>query len=85
MTITRQRSRRSRSSHRSGRMRIATVVLIAWLLIGALAAAQRHYYSSSRTNCAGAGTVVVTMIAGPLNYVGLNPKISNCDVPRPSK
>jgi len=87
MTLTRQRPRRSlRSrSHARGGMRIATALVLAWLLVGALAAGQRHYYSSSRTNCAGAGTVVVTMIAGPLNYAGVNPKISHCDVPRPSK
>jgi hypothetical protein len=30
------------------------------------------------------GTVIVTIIAGPLNYVGVNPKI-NCAVPQPSK
>lgn len=66
-------------------MRIAAVVLLVWLIIGAIAAGQRHYYSSSRTNCAGVGTVVVTILAGPLNYVGANPKISHCNVPTPSK
>ena len=30
-----------------------------------------------------AGTVAVTIIAGPLNYLGLNPKV-NCDLPEPS-
>jgi len=27
----------------------------------------------------------VTAAAGPLNYVGLNPKIQDCEAPRPSK
>lgn len=65
-------------------MRIATVILILWLIIGAIAGAQRHYYSGSSTSCAKAGTIAVTVAAGPLNYVGVNPKIS-CHVPRPSK
>jgi hypothetical protein len=27
-------------------------------------------------NCAGAGTIVATIAAGPLNYAGANPKVS---------
>ena len=65
-------------------MRIGTALLVVWLIIGAVAAGQRHYYSGSTTNCAKAGTIAVTIIAGPLNYVGVNPKIS-CQVPKPSK
>jgi hypothetical protein len=30
------------------------------------------------------GTIALTIVAGPLNYVGVNPKIS-CKVPQPSK
>jgi hypothetical protein len=65
-------------------MRIGTAVLIVWLIIGAIAGGQRHYYNGSTTNCAKAGTISVTIIAGPLNYIGVNPKIS-CQVPKPSK
>jgi membrane protein YdbS with pleckstrin-like domain len=54
-------------------MRIGSVLLIIWLIIGAVAAGQRHYFSSSRPSCAKASTVIVTVIAGPLNYVGGNP------------
>jgi hypothetical protein len=43
---------------------------------------QRHYYNSSSTNCAKTSTIAVTIVAGPLNYVGVNPKIS---CPKPSK
>ena len=67
------------------RARIVPVVVVLWLIIGAIAAGQRHYYSSSSTNCANVGTVLVTIVAGPLNYVGVNPKISHCTVPTPSK
>ncbi len=65
-------------------MRLGIVVLIVWLAIGAIAAAQRHYYTESSESCAGAGTVTVTILAGPLNYVGANPKVG-CHVPQPSK
>ena len=64
-------------------MRIASAVLLLWLVIGAVAAGQRGYYNSSRTNCAKAGTVAVTIVAGPLNYVGVNPK-TQCLIPKPS-
>jgi hypothetical protein len=65
-------------------MRIGALVLIIWLVIGAIAAGQRHYYSPGSQNCAGAGTILVTILAGPLNYVGVNPKVS-CHLPQPSK
>lgn len=64
--------------------RLAAILLVVWLAIGAIAAGQRHYFSNSRTNCAKTGTIVVTILAGPLNYVGVNPKIS-CQVPQPSR
>ena len=63
---------------------IGGVIVVIWLLIGVIAAAQRGYFSGSQDNCAKAGTTVVTLIAGPLNYIGVNPKI-NCQVPQPSK
>lgn len=65
-------------------MRIGSILLIVWLIIGAIAAGQRHYYSGSDTNCAKTGTIAVTILAGPLNYIGVNPKIS-CKTPQPSK
>jgi riboflavin transporter FmnP len=64
--------------------RIATLLIIIWLVIGVLAAMQRNYFSRSSANCAKVGTIAVTILAGPLNYVGLNPKIQ-CEVPQPSK
>jgi len=63
---------------------VGGLIVILWLIIGAIAAGQRGYFSSSATNCAKASTTIVTIIAGPLNYVGVNPKI-NCTVPQPSK
>jgi hypothetical protein len=65
-------------------MRVGAVVLIIWLIIGVIAAAQRGYFSNGSSSCAKAGNTLVTVIAGPLNYVGVNPKI-HCTAPQPSK
>jgi hypothetical protein len=64
---------------------VIVLLLVVWLIIGAVAAGQRHYYSGSKTNCAKASTIAVTIIAGPLNYAGANPKIKACHIPQPSK
>ncbi len=40
--------------------------------------------STLHQRCAGAGTIALTVIAGPLTYVGVNPKAKNCTVPQPS-
>jgi hypothetical protein len=64
--------------------KIPSFLIVVWLVIGAIAGAQRHYYSGHPKTCAHAGTAIVTILAGPLNYVGANPKI-HCSVPQPSK
>ena len=67
-------------------MRIGlALVLVLWFVIGALAGFQRHYYSGSDASCAKAGTIAVTVLAGPLNYAAVNPKIAHCSVPQPSR
>jgi hypothetical protein len=57
-------------------MRVFWVVLFVWLAIGALAAGQRNYYAASSANCSGAGTILVTILFGPVNYFGGNPKLT---------
>ena len=64
-------------------MRLGSVLLIIWLVIGAIAAGQRGYYNGTIGSCTKDSTIVVTILAGPLNYVGVNPKI-DCKVPQPS-
>ena len=54
---------------------VAAALIVLWLLIGAVAAGQRGYFAGSETSCAKAGTILVTIVAGPLNYLGVNPKI----------
>ena len=63
---------------------ILTVLFLIWLVIGAVAAGQRHYFSGEPKTCAHASTIAVTILAGPLNYLGVNPKIT-CTIPPPSK
>ena len=70
-------------TRRSGSSLLAGLVLV-WLLIGVVAAAQRGYFSGSATNCAKVSTTVVTIVAGPLNYLGVNPKV-DCKLPQPSE
>jgi hypothetical protein len=65
-------------------MRIGSVVVVIWLLIGVVAAAQRDDFSGGNANCSKLGTIAVTVVAGPLNYAGVNPKIS-CTTPEPSR
>jgi len=64
--------------------RIVGLLVLVWLVVGAVAAGQRGYFTHAGQNCASAGTIAVTVIAGPLNYVGVNPKVTNCTVPKPS-
>jgi hypothetical protein len=64
-------------------MRKITLILFLWLIIGAAAAVQRGYFSVPSLGCSHAATRTVTIAAGPLNYVGLNPKIS-CSAAQPS-
>jgi hypothetical protein len=66
-------------------MRIGSVVVLIWLIIGVVAAAQRDYFTSSGdADCAKVSDTVLTIIAGPLNYMGVNPKV-DCKTPEPSK
>ena len=64
--------------------RIGSLLLLVWLVIGLVAAVQRGYFSSGNTSCAGAATIVVTVLAGPLNYLGVNPRV-DCELPQPSQ
>ncbi len=64
---------------------LIAVVIVAWLVIGAAAAGQRGYFGDDRdVNCKSAGDTVLTIVAGPLNYAGVNPKVK-CKTPQPSK
>ena len=64
------------------------IVVVIWLLIGVLAAFQRGYFGNDKdVSCKDFGDTALTIVAGPLNYVGVNPKIKcgAVDAPEPSK
>jgi hypothetical protein len=63
-------------------MHLGSAILVIWLVIGGFAAGQRGDYKGS-VNCSRAATAAVTILAGPLNYTGVNPHI-NCTVRHPS-
>ena len=68
--------------------RLLGIAVIIWLLIGVLAALQRGYFGDSAdVSCKSMGDTGLTILAGPLNYVGVNPKVdcnTKIDVPQPS-
>ena len=63
-------------------MRIGSLLLVLWLVVGAFAAYQRGYLGGDNASCAQLGTILVTIVAGPVNYLGANPKI---ECPEPSQ
>ena len=66
-------------------MRVGAVVAVIWLVIGIIAAAQRGYFASADNNCAEIGSTVLTIVAGPLNYIGVNPTVECPAAPQPSQ
>jgi hypothetical protein len=60
------------------------LIVVVWLVIGAVAAYQRGYFGDEQdVNCKTASDTALTIVAGPLNYFGVNPKVK-CQVPQPS-
>ena len=70
-------------------MRIGSLVVLVWLLIGLLAAWQRDYFDGKVDDCNKVASIAAVIVVGPLNYTGVNPKIScddvNVKVPEPSE
>jgi hypothetical protein len=65
------------------RVLIGLIVLV-WLAIGVAAAFQRGYFGDNRdVNCKTTSDTALTIVAGPLNYAGVNPKVK-CNIPQPS-
>jgi hypothetical protein len=62
-----------------------TIIVVVWLVIGLVAAFQRGYLTGKDSvSCHNFGDTALTILAGPLNYVGVNPKV-HCNAPQPSK
>ena len=67
---------------------IGGTLVVIWLVIGVLAAFQRGYFTDDReVSCKTFADTALTIVAGPLNYVGVNPKVDCKDVnaPQPSR
>mgnify|MGYP001033394691 CR=1 FL=1 len=64
---------------------IIGALVVIWLVIGAAAAGQRGYFGNDRAvNCKTGADTGLTILAGPLNYAGVNPKV-HCTAPHPSR
>lgn len=64
---------------------LLSLIVVIWLVIGVIAAFQRGYFGEDKdVNCRDFADTALTIVAGPLNYVGVNPKV-DCETPRPSK
>ncbi|NWL11238.1 hypothetical protein DM793_08000 [Paenarthrobacter nitroguajacolicus] len=67
-------------------MRIGSIVglfVVVWLIIGAVAAGQRGYFTAPPAQCSQLATIALNIVAGPLNYMGLDPQ-GGCEIPQPS-
>jgi hypothetical protein len=69
--------------------KLLAIIVVVWLVIGALAAAQRGYFGDNDdVSCKEFADTALTIVAGPLNYVGANPKVDcnvDVDTPQPSE
>lgn len=64
---------------------IGGVLVVIWLVIGVVAAFQRGYFTDDReVSCKTFADTALTIVAGPLNYAGVNPKV-DCETPEPSR
>jgi hypothetical protein len=62
------------------------LLIVIWLVIGAAAAFQRGYFGDDQdVSCKTFGDTALTIVAGPLNYIGVNPKVECAEAPEPSK
>jgi len=84
VTVFRAPNARGNQGSMRGRARyIVVILLVLWLAVGVAAAFQRGYFQGSSVTCAQTSTILVTVLAGPLNYLGVNPTI-DCTLPQPS-
>jgi len=69
--------------------KLLAIIVVVWLVIGALAAAQRGYFGDNEdVSCKDFADTALTIVVGPLNYVGANPKVDcnvDIDTPQPSE
>ena len=62
------------------------IMVNVWFILGASVAHDHGYFNGSAPRtCSFVGSGMLTVVAGPLNYVGVNPKLKCPKVPQPSK
>ncbi|AVH21299.1 hypothetical protein IU510_22925 [Nocardia cyriacigeorgica] len=80
----REPSIRARSSRGFGAS-LLSLLFTLWLVIGFVAAFQRDYFTAAPAQCRDFATIALTVVSGPLNYAGLNPRVEHCTLPEPSQ
>ncbi|MFD3704420.1 hypothetical protein ACFWUP_14865 [Nocardia sp. NPDC058658] len=75
---------RARPRHQTAQF-LLSVLMVVWFGAGLLAAVQRDYFTDTPVNCGDWGTIGLTALAGPLNYLGANPRVNECQLPEPSR
>jgi hypothetical protein len=51
------------------------IVVIIWFVLGASVANDRGYFDTSKPrNCSFVGSAMLTVVAGPINYLGFHPR-----------
>jgi hypothetical protein len=64
---------------------ILSLVVTAWLVIGIVASGQRGYFGNDQAvSCKTGADLGLTILTGPVNYLGVNPKVSCPGTPHPS-
>lgn len=95
MTMRGRRNRRDREirevreiraspAHQTAKF-LLSVLMLVWFGSGLAAAWQRDYFTNTPVNCGDLGTIGLTVLAGPLNYLGMNPRVAECQLPEPSR
>jgi hypothetical protein len=53
------------------------IMVIIWFVLGASAANDRGYFDTSKPRtCTFVGSGLLTVVAGPVNYLGVHPRAS---------
>jgi hypothetical protein len=51
------------------------IMVIVWFILGASVAHDRGYFDSNASrSCSFVGSGLLTVVAGPINYLGVHPK-----------
>jgi hypothetical protein len=51
------------------------ILVIIWFVLGASVANDRGYFdTNTHRNCTFIGSALLTVVAGPINYVGVTPR-----------